>query len=256
MSFTTVLSVSVRPDKASAYEAGVQRVAARALEQKESFEWAAYQVAAGALGTIHFVTESPDWATIGSREPVDILIRRLLGETEGSALFDRLGECIIAQREVIGQARLDLSYPAPERPAPAEAGMVTIMRVRPGGQDACEELIRKVAQAIPAVGDPRRFTAYQTVVGDLRTYWTVVPLSELAELDRALSPPELLLKAFGAEGALLYRTGIDSIEHMERHLSMLRPDLSNGAWVRSFAARQPAVARRAGQAAASGQARH
>src|SRR5262249_35019142 len=152
----------VRPDKQGAYESAVQRVAAKALEQKEPFEWAAYQVAAGALGTVHFVAEARDWAALGTREPVEALVRRLLGETEGTHLIHQIGACIVAERSVIGQPRFDLSCPPDAQQSLAPLGMVTLMRARPGGQDACEELIRKVAQAIPTVKDPRRFLAYQT----------------------------------------------------------------------------------------------
>ena len=242
MALTTVLSVSVRPERFGSYETAVQRLAAKAQEDKEPFEWAAHQVTAGALGTIHFVSEAPDWATLGTREPVDVLIRRVMGDSEGSELIDQIYCCMAAERYIIGQPRLDLSCPPEGARSFSPMSMVTLIRSRPGGQDACEELIRKVAQAIPAVEDPRRFVAYQTVIGDLRRYWVVTPLDDIGLLDRSLQPAELLQKAFGAEGALLYRTGIDAIEHLERQFTALRPDLSNGAWVSAALARQRATA--------------
>lgn len=237
MSLTTVLSVSVRPDRFTAYEARVQRLAEKAVAKKEPFEWAARQVMAGALGTIHFTSECPDWATLSAREPIDVLIRKLMGDTEGAQLIEQLSECVLSERYIIGQERGDLSYPPDRRDPMKPFGTVTIMRARPGGQDAVEELIRKVGQAIPQVKDPRRFIAYQTVMGDLRTYWAVVPLNDVAELDSMLPLPELLHKAFGAEGALIFRTATDGIEHIERQLTVLRPELSNGAWVPAFQSR-------------------
>src|SRR5262249_31161413 len=99
--------------------------------------------------------------------------------------------------------------------------------------------IRKAAQAIPSLKDPRRFLAYQTVVGDLRTYWVVTPLDSLADLDRMLPPHELLQRAFGAEGSLIYRTALDHIEHYEREISTLRPERSTGTGVNSSTARTP-----------------
>jgi hypothetical protein len=246
---TTVLSVSVRPDRASAYEARVHRLADKAKARKEPFEWAAYQTMAGPLGTVHFVSQCPDWATLGAREPIELFIRRLMGDTEGAQLIDQLNECVAAERHVIGRDRPDISYPpasdAPMRPM----GMVTVFRCKSGGQDACEELIRKVAQAIPLVRDPRRFVAHQTVIGDLRTYWAVTPLANLAELDAILPPNELLTKAFGAEGALVYRTALDAIEHMDRQLTVLRPELSHAAWLGS-------VVFPAAQVGAGAEARH
>jgi hypothetical protein len=252
MSLMTVLSVSLRPDRFSLYEARVQRLAEKAVAKKEPFEWAAHQVMAGALGTIHFTSEARDWATLSTREPIDMLIRKIMGDTEGTQFIDQLSECVLSERYTIGQERTDLSYPPDQQSQMKPFGTVTIFRARPGGQDAVEELIRKVAHAIPQTKDPRRFMAYQTVMGDLRTYWAVVPLADVAELDAMLPLPELLHKAFGAEGALIYRSGIDAIERLERQLTVLRPELSNGAWVPAFQARM-ATARRG---VAAGMPRH
>jgi hypothetical protein len=237
MSLTTVLSVNVRPDSIGTYEAQVHAIAERAVAKKESFEWAAHQVAAGPLNSIHFVSQAANWAALAAREPIDRLIRRLMGDTEGARILDQLGGCIASEQYTIGQERADLAYaPAPTDPEKAMA-LVTVFRTRPGGQDALEELIRKAGQAIPAIKDPRRFRAFQTVVGNLGTYWVVTPLDSLAELDAMLPPAELLQRAFGAEGALVYRTALEHIEHTERSITMLRPELSNGAWVPSFIAR-------------------
>ncbi len=251
MSLMTVLSVSVRPDRFSTYEARVHRLAEKALAQKEPFEWAARQVMVGELGTIHFTSSANDWAALSKREPVEELIRKIMGDTEGTQLVDQLSECVLNERYVVGQERADLSYPPDAQQALTPFSTVTIMRARPGGQDALEELIRKVGQAIPQVKDPRRFTAYQTVLGNLQTYWAAVPLADIAELDTMLPLPALLYKAFGAEGALIYRTGIDAVEHMERQLTVLRPELSNGAWVPTFQTRAAAARRGAGTRAAS-----
>lgn len=231
MSLTTVLSVVVRPDRASTYEALVHQLAAKAVATKERVEWAAHQVVAGPLGTLHFVSEVESWTELSAREPIELLVRRILGENEGAQLLERLAECVASERYEIGRDRPDLSHPL-ERNAPHRAStLVTLMQVRPGGEDACEELVRKVAQAIAQVKDPRRFTAYQTYVGDGRTYWIVTPLADIGDLDRMLSPHDLLLKAFGAEGALVYRTGFDAIERLERHITVLRPELSNATWL-------------------------
>jgi len=195
MSLMTVLSVSVRPDRFSAYEARVHQLAEKAVAQKEPFEWAARQVTAGALGTIHFTSECSDWATLSTRQPIEELIRKVMGDTEGTQLIDQLSECVLSERHTIGQERADLSYPPDPQSTLKPFGTVTIMRARPGGQDALEELIRKVAQAIPQAKDPRRFRAYQTVMGDLQTYWAAVPLADVAELDAILPLPDLLYRA-------------------------------------------------------------
>ena len=238
MSLTTVLSVEVRPDRASAYESHVHELAAKAVAGKEQFEWTAHQVIAGPLGTMHFVSEAPDWAALGAREPIESLARRLLGDNEGALLLERIAECVVARRFEIARDRADLSQPvAPEDPPRANT-LVSVIQARPGGEDACEELIRKVAQAIPLVNDPRRFMAYESFVGPTRTYWIVTPLAEMTDLDRMLSPKELLQKAFGADGVLLHRTGFEAIERLERQLIVLRPELSNAKWRGEVAGRR------------------
>ncbi|HZP41182.1 MAG TPA: hypothetical protein VFD84_06695 [Candidatus Binatia bacterium] len=227
----------------------MQRLAQQADEQKEAFEWGAYQVVAGALGTLHFVSSAPDWATFAAREPIEVLVRRILGDTGGAQLLEELGQCIVAERYVIGRDRLDLSCPPPENAAHTAMATVATLQAKPGGEDACEELIRKVAQAIPQVSDPRRMMACQTFIGDPRVYWIVTPLADVADLDRMLPIEELLMKAFGAEGTLIHRTALAAIERFERHMTMFRPELSHASWAGSViglpsqraAAARPAV---------------
>jgi hypothetical protein len=162
-----------------------------------------------------------------------------MGDTEGTRILEQLGACIVSEQYTIGQERADLTYPPPATDSQTALSLVTVFRTRPGGQDALEELIRKVGQAIPQIKDPRRFRAFQTIIGDVGTYWVVTPLDSLADLDAMLPPGELLERAFGAEGALIHRNALAQIEHTERSITLLRPELSNGAWVPSFTARVP-----------------
>ena len=229
MSLSTVLSVSVHPPKVRAYEDGIRRLAARAQQQRDAYQWRAQQVVAGQQGVIHFVSQADDFAALAARDATpQALVLRLLGEKEGTKLLDELLACTQSSRYTIARERPDLSYPPDRRTQTSPFSVVTLIRVRPGHQDAGEELIRKIAEAIPKVDDPARVVAFQTVIGDLRTYWTVRPIESLADLDRHLPPVELLNKAFGAaEGGLIARAGLESFEHVERSISMLRSDLSN-----------------------------
>src|SRR3990172_8106579 len=147
MPLTTVLSERIRPEALRRYEGLVQRVAKKAVQQKEAWHWTAHQTAFGEVDTIHYVSVSADFAAIGSR-------------------------------------------------------------------------------GVP--GDPARLVAFQTLVGDLARYWTVRPVENLGELDRQLQPAELLNKAFGAaEGGLIFRTGLESIQEVRRQIVLYRQDLSN-----------------------------
>lgn len=170
-----------------------------------------------------------DFGALEALGTVDELYRRVLGEKQGDELFVRSSECIQARQHTLSIERPDLSY-APDatvRTAPA-FDVVTLVRARPGQHEACEELIRKIAEAIPKVGDPTRLVTYQVVVGDLREYWTTRPLRRLADFDQQLATAELLNRAFGAaEGGLIWRSGNESIAEVRRELVAYREDLSN-----------------------------
>ena len=228
MPLTTVLSERIRPEALRRYEGLVQRVAKKAVQQKEAWHWTAHQTAFGEVDTIHYVSVSADFAAIGSRGLPDEMVRRVMGEKEGNELLEQSSECVLSRQQIIGMERPDLSYPPERRERTHAAAVVTTIRARPGGQEGCEELIRKIAEAIPKVGDPARLVAFQTLVGDLARYWTVRPVENLGELDRQLQPAELLNKAFGAaEGGLIFRAGLESIQEVQRQIVLYRQDLSN-----------------------------
>lgn len=229
MSLTTVLSISLIPAKTRSYEEGVRRIAEQATQKRDAFQWRTYQVVAGQQGVLHFVSQAQDFTALAKRDVTpQALVLRLLGDKEGAQVGEQLASCSTASRYTIARERPDLSYPPESLTERYPMSVVTVLRARPGHQDAAEELIRKIAEAIPKVDDPARLVAYQTMVGDLRTYWTVRPIRSLADLDQQLAPADLLTKAFGAaEGGLISRSGTEALEHAERSIMLLRPDLSN-----------------------------
>lgn len=228
MPLTSILSVQVRPERSVQYQELVRNLAARAVDQGDAFHWTAHQTAFGELGTLHFVSEDPDFAGLAARGNTQELIHRVLGEDEGAKALTSMLECTISQQMNISLDRPELSYPPEQTDRIFPAAVVTQIRARPGGQEALEELIRKIAEAIPKIGDPSRIIAYQVMVGILAEYWTARPLEDLSELDDQLPPAELLNQAFGAaEGGLIYRTGLEAIEEVKRQIVVYRQDLSN-----------------------------
>ena len=228
MPLTSILSVQVRPDRLAQYDEMVRNLAASAVEQRDAFHWTAHQTLYGEVGTLHFVTEDPDFAGIAARGTTPELILRVLGEDEGTKALNSMLECMVSQQVTISLDRPELSYPPEQIDRIFPAAVVTQIRARPGGQEALEELIRKISEAIPKVGDPSRLIFYQVMVGALAEYWTARPLEDLSELDEQLPPAELLNQAFGAaEGGLIYRTGLEAIEEVKRQILVYRQDLSN-----------------------------
>jgi len=160
---------------------------------------------------------------------VDALYRRLLGEKRGTEAFAKASAAVIDSRTTVSIRREDLSYtPGGDPPTTSPFAVVTRLEARPGQQDACEELLRKIAEAIPKVDDPLMLVSHQVIVGNLRGYWTVRPLQHLAILDEALPAPDLLMKAFGSgEGGLIWRGGSEALALAGRQIVRFVPELSN-----------------------------
>lgn len=248
MALTTVLSVEVRPERWSEYEEALQWLAERAVQDHEPAEWGAHSVAAGRLGTIHFVSEARDWKAFGERGSPEELICRVLGDQAGTKLLEHMRACSVETRFVVGEERDDLSRLPKERQRPSAMAAVALFAARPGGLAACETMFAKCAEAAGKLKDPRHFVTVQTVIGNLRGYWVVTPLTSPADLDQMRPPAKLLQDAFGDEGRRIFLAGIDAMERAERQITIFRPDLSNYAWL----ANQPRRAARASAQAHAG----
>jgi hypothetical protein len=230
MPLTTVLTNQVRPECTRRYEELVGKLAHEAQEKSEKWSWHAHQAAMGELGQYHFVSENENFQAIATRGALPELTARVLGPKETERWMEEISGCLLAQRYEVVTDRPELSYPPAQMDKPSPAAVVTAIRVRAGHQDACEELIRKIAEAIPKVDDAARMVTYQTLIGDLARYWTVRPIGDLGDLDKHRSPADLLNEAFGAaEGGLIFRTGLDAVDDVQRSILVFRPDLSNPA---------------------------
>jgi len=229
MPLTMVNSVTIRMDRFRQFEECVGELASRAADKKESWHWTGHQALFGDTRTLHFAYSSPDFAGLEQIGTVDELWRRCFGEKRGEEHFAKANACIEESRHTISIDRPDLSYPPEGSDRTAyPIALVTTARARPGKTEALEELIRKLAEAIPKVDDPARMLTFQAVVGDIREFWTVRPLESLGDLDRHLPAPELLSGAFGAaEGGLLWRSGNDAVEQVERQILAYREEPSN-----------------------------
>jgi hypothetical protein len=229
MSLLDVLHHSVRPDLLDTYEEKLRELAERAVARKEAFRWNAFQTAIGELGNFYYTAPAESWSAMQERGNAQQLILRLIGEKDGRRWLAETAACLLTATQTVSVDRPELSY-TQDAPLRAPLALVTQVRTRPGEQEAFEEFIRKLAEAIPKVDDRWRLATRQIVIGNLREYRTVRPLQDLAQLDTLLPPEALLSKAFGAaEGGLIFRNGMAAIEHVERRVVALRSDLSNPA---------------------------
>ncbi len=229
MSLLDVLHHSVRPDQLDTYEEKLRLLAERAVARKEAFHWNAFQTAIGELGNFYYAAPAESWSALQKRGNAQELVQRLMGEKEGRRWQSEISACLLTATQTVSVDRPELSY-TQDTPVRAPLALVTVVRTRPGEQEAFEEFIRKLAEAIPKVDDRWRLATRQILVGNLREYRTVRPLQDLAQLDTLLPPEALLSQAFGAaEGGLIFRNGMAAIEHVERRILALRAELSNPA---------------------------
>jgi hypothetical protein len=218
----------VRLGSLAAFEDALAQLSKAAVKQDYKRPWSAYQTIHGTVGNISFITLHENWKELAKQAPPATLFEDLLGPEQGRALFAETSSCLDEMESVVAADRPELSYQDGQIAQPPAFLQFTQMRARAGAQEECEELIRKIAEAIPKVDDPTRFTAWQTLLGDRLSYGVSFPLSGLGDLDDRLSPADLLEKAFGSsEGSLIYRQGRQAISEIETSVSVYREDLSN-----------------------------
>jgi hypothetical protein len=218
---------TIHPPRVKEFEQVAARIAKAAADDDRTHRWSTYQTRSGELGTYYFGIRSENWAGQAKLEPPDAMTVRLLGKKDGELLVEQVLACVVHAQQTISEDRPDLSYPSPDQ-GPAPLLLATRLRARPGGEEEVEEVLRKLGEAVPKVDDPRRFVTFQHVIGDFATYVTIAPLRDVGELDRMLLPVELLTRAFGAaEGGLIARQGLQAIQHGQRELLILRPELSH-----------------------------
>jgi hypothetical protein len=229
MALTTVLSVQVLPSAITRYSAAIQRLAEAARKKKEGFTWRAFQTLYGGEPTIRFVSAAESFEALGKRGTIPELVARVLGAGEAPRFVDEVGACIRAQELTVSVDRPDLSYaPRPLPPSEVNAALVARIVIQPGLRESFEELLRKVAEAIPKLDEPVILLTQQTLVGNAAEYRAIRPLRELSEIDQHRTPEQLLLQAFGpGEGGLIFRNGSAAILDIRREVVGLRPELSN-----------------------------
>jgi hypothetical protein len=218
----------VRLGSMVAFEDVIARLSKAAAEKKYDRPWTAYQTLYGAVGNISFITLHESWKDLAQQAPPATIFEDLFGAQQGRTLFAEANACLDEVESIVAVDRPELSYSQGGLEQPAPFMQFTQIRARAGAQEECEELMRKVAEAIPKVDDPTRFTAWQTLMGDRQTYGVSFPLAGLADLDGRLSPADLLQQAFGSsEGSLIYRQGRQAISELRTSISVYREDLSN-----------------------------
>jgi len=228
MPLSNILTVDIRQGERRRYIELCQELSESARNKQDPLQWTTHETRVGKANRIHFVVTAADFTEIENKGTPEEMIGRVLGEKRALEWLDESDACVESQLQEISADRPELSYVRVEAETMAPAAIITVVQARPGHQEGCEELIRKIAEAIPKVDDGSQIMTFQTVVGDLMRYWTVRPLESIADLDKHLPAAQLLNEAFGpAEGGLIFRSGLEAISVVERNIVVYRPELSN-----------------------------
>jgi hypothetical protein len=230
MALISVLRNNVRVSAVPRYERLVRYIAAQARESDDAYPWSV-RVSTGSEGrAISFVTAAEGFAELSARKDPDELVRALLGEGDGNAVLEALGEGVESSSYIVANVREDLSSQALQQEAQAPLAVVTRLRSAPGGAQATEELIRRVVEGAAKVDDKRRYLVLQTTIGEVGTFAAVQGVEDPAQLDSQQTLPELLTEAYGEkEAGKILSEGTTCLAEVQAELSVLRPELSNPA---------------------------
>ncbi len=229
MSLVNVLSVELKPEKIPEYQLRVMELVQKSREIGDEFHWTAHESIYGEIDTIHFSSTVLNFEDMSKRGTVIDMLLRVYGEDKAVEALKGFGSCVRSERMTVSLDRLDLSYLPEEVGTTAQAAsVVTVLRSRLGQQEACEELIRKTAEAIPKLGDEPPMVTFKVIAGDLSEYWMSRPVDDIGQLDQIRPDAQLLNEAFGnAEGGLIYRAGMQATESATRSIVRFKAELSN-----------------------------
>ena len=228
MSLISVFTDQIRPDRVRRYEELISELAAEARKKKEAWRWTAHQVGFGVRARMYYVSRHEDFADVEKHGDSQALFRRVLGEKNGEKHLEEVTECVASSERALSLHRPDLSYPKEPAEGIAPITSLALLRARPGSQQAVEELLLKVAEAIPKTGESAAIASFQAVTGDMLVYWLARPLNRLADLDQQSVGRDLLIKAYGPnEGDRVFRSALEAADQLQREIVFYREDLSN-----------------------------
>jgi hypothetical protein len=228
MALISVFIDQIRTDRVGRYEELIRELAAEARKKKEGWRWTANEVGFGRRSTMHYVSRHEDYADLEKHGDPQALFTRVLGTKKGEKHLEELNESLISSERLLGLHRPDLSYPKEPAEGIVPVTSVAMLHARPGFQQTVEELLLKLAEAIPKTGESARVASFQAVTGDMLVYWIVRPLNRLADLDQQSIGRDLLINAYGQnEGAQHFRSGLEGVDQLRREIVFYREDLSN-----------------------------
>jgi antibiotic biosynthesis monooxygenase (ABM) superfamily enzyme len=112
---------------------------------------------------------------------------------------------------------------------PPRYQFVLEVQVKPGANAQHEEYVKKIVEAAKKTPGSQSWLAFQlTSGGPSGVYSYVLQFDQWADRDSWISPPDLLVKAFGAaEASKIMAAGLAASERSQTSIAEFQPDLSS-----------------------------
>lgn len=227
--FLRVFQADIEPNTQQAYEAVLKRFAeaSKTLDTKRF-----YFVATEEIGNPTRYTFARTFGSFAAMDeaPRNPLVEAL-GAEEAAKVTAPVAGKVLAQRTLMYAVRMDLSPkgagPTPDNP-PALINWLQV-KIKPYGNAAYEEYLKKVAEATEKTTPQFPYTVYAPGPGADNTYGFANPIATWASMDEGgdMSVPERLAAAFGdrqARQLLEQRSAV--VDSQSTIMVRPRPDLS------------------------------
>ena len=152
----------------------------------------------------------------------DSPVVKALGSEGAARLVSKLRKCTVSVRRLLIKPRVDLSIDA-EMSAPPKMMVLTSVTVKAGMAQEYERWLK--TEYLPGLkkGGQKTYLVSTTVYGGpLLTYGSVAFLNSFADLDK----PAALIAGLGQEGADKVMSHTTMVDHVERTVLRLMPELS------------------------------
>ena len=181
-----------------------------------------YQVwSSGLVGDLNeYVTAMyvPSAAAFDSPSP----IVKALGSEGAERLLAKLRKCTVSTSRVLARPRGDLSIDA-EMTAPPKLMVLTMVTVKAGMTQDYERWMKtELLPGLKKGGQKMYLVSSMAYGGPMLTYASVLFVNSFAELDK----PSALVAGLGQEGADKVMSHTTMVDHVERTIHQLIPELS------------------------------
>jgi hypothetical protein len=180
-----------------------------------------FQVLNAVLGDMNEFTTALSVANAATFDG-DTPIVKALGSEGATRLITKLNKCTVSMHRSLVRERADLTIDA-EMTAPPKLMVLTSVTVKAGMALDYERWLK--TELLPALkkGGQKMYLVTSTLYGGtLLTYHNVVFVNSFADLDK----PSALIAGLGQDGADKVMSHSTMVEHVERNVYRLLPELS------------------------------